>query len=584
MVVWLGRCRWAVVLPRAGVLALGMLSVCAGAAPASPFAYVAVTQPSKVAQFNAAGGALQPLSPPTVSGGASANGIIVSPDGRSVYVSDFGNAGVSEFSVGAGGVLTAKTPNPILTGPSPEGLAETPDGHNVYVANSAKIYQYNVGAGGLLSPKTPATVSPGPSGTMAVAVSPDGKSVYVADGLQHIYQFDVGTGGQLVAKNPAFVTAGFNPYDVVVSPDGKSVYTANHGDGTVSEFDVGAGGVLTPKTTATIAAGTNPYGLAVTPDGHNVYAVNNGSATVSEFDVGTGGALSAHSPATIATGTGPRQVAITPDGHSLYLTNTGAVGGTVSQYEIASGTLSLRSPATVTVGLVPNGIAVGPAAIKDTTAPTASITSPSSGAQYAEGQTVAAAYSCADPDGASDVASCSGTVPVGHAIPTSSPGAKTFTVQATDRAGNHGSATVHYTVIARPAVSHVSESKRTWREGSKRATFSRSGASVGTTFSFVLNEQATVTLTFTELVPGARVSGKCVARNRSNRHKPRCVRDVASGKLSFRGHAGVDKVHFEGRVSASKKLPIGAYALTIVAKNSLGGRSKPETLHFTVVK
>lgn len=258
MVVWLGRCRWAVALQRAGVLALGILITCVAPAAASPFAYVAVTQPSKVAQFNAASGALQPLSPSTVSGGASANGIIVSPDGRSVYVSDFGNSGVSEFTVGDSGVLTAKTANPILTGHSPEGLAETPDGRNVYVTNSAKIYHYDVGVGGLLSPKTPATVSSGPSGTMAVAVSPDGKSVYVADGLQHIYQFDVGAGGQLVAKNPAFVTAGFNPFDVVVSPDGKSVYTANHGDGTVSEFDVGAGGVLTPKTTATIAAATNP--------------------------------------------------------------------------------------------------------------------------------------------------------------------------------------------------------------------------------------------------------------------------------------------------------------------------------------
>ena len=565
-------------------MAFGMLGVCVAGAAASPFAYVAVTQPSKVAQFNAVSGALQPLSPSTVPGGASANGIIVSPDGRSVYVTDFGNSGVSEFTVGAGGVLTAKTPNPILTGPSPEGLAETPDGHNVYVANSAKIYQYNVGAGGLLSPKTPATVSSGPSGTMAVAVSPDGKSVYVADGFHFIYQFDVGAGGQLVAKSPAKVTAGFNPYDVIVSPDGKTVYTANHGDGTVSEFDVGAGGVLPPNPTATIAAGTNPYGLAVTPDGHNVYAVNNGSATVSEFDVGTGGALAAHSPATITTGTGPRQVAITPDGHSLYVTNTGAVGGTVSQYQIASGTLSPRSPATVTVGLVPNGIAVGPAAIRDTTAPTASITSPANGAQYAQGQTVTAAYSCTDPDGASDVASCSGTVPVGHSIATGSPGAKTFTVQATDRAGNHGSATVHYTVIATPAVSHVSESKRTWRVGSKRATFSRAGTPVGTTFSFALNEQATVTLTFTEVVTGRKVKGRCVAQNQSNRHKPSCARALAAGKLSFSGHTGADKVHFEGRVSASKKLPAGAYELTIVATNSLGGRSKPKTLRFTIVR
>ncbi len=473
-----------------------------------------------------------------------------------MYVTDFGNAGVSEFTVGAGGVLTAKTPSPIATGPSPEGLAETPNGQNLYVADSSKIYEYNVGAGGVLSAKSPATVSSGPSGAMAIAVSPDGQSVYVADGLNYVYQFDVGAGGQLVPKSPAKVAAGFNPYDVIVSPDGKSVYATNHGGDSVSEFDVGAGGELSPKSSPTISAGTNPYGLAITPDGDNVYVVNNGG-TVSEFDVGAGGVLSAHSPATINAGTGPRQVAITPDGHSLYVTDTG--GSAVSQYAIAAGTLSPGTPATVPVGPLPNGIAVGPLTATDTTPPTVSVSTPAAGAEYAQGQKVRAAFTCSDPDGAGDVASCVGTVPSGQAIDTSSPGDKTFTVLATDRAGNRGSATIHYTVLAPPALSHASESHRRWREGSRRATLARARTPVGTTFRFALNEPASVELTF-------KLAGRKV-----------------KGALSFHGHAGTNKVSFDGRLGGSKKLPLGAYTLTIVATNALGKRSNPTMLRFTVV-
>jgi hypothetical protein len=60
---------------------------------------------------------------------------------------------------------------------------------------------------------------------------------------------------------------------------------------------------------------------------------------------------------------------------------------------------------------------------------------------------VAADYSCSD-DG-SGIASCSGSVADGAALDTGSPGQKTFTVNASDKAGNPASKSVSYSVVDR---------------------------------------------------------------------------------------------------------------------------------------
>ena len=59
---------------------------------------------------------------------------------------------------------------------------------------------------------------------------------------------------------------------------------------------------------------------------------------------------------------------------------------------------------------------------------------------------------------------------------------------------------------------------------------------------------------------------------------------VTQGTLSFPGHAGLNKVVFQGRISPSKRLGLGAYALGITATNSVGERSSPRSLNFTIVK
>ena len=82
--------------------------------------------------------------------------------------------------------------------------------------------------------------------------------------------------------------------------------------------------------------------------------------------------------------------------------------------------------------------------VVDATPPSITVTAPADGAVYAVGDQVTADYSCADEH--SGVASCVGSVAAGAAVDTGSVGEKTFTVEASDNAGNTASKTVSYAV------------------------------------------------------------------------------------------------------------------------------------------
>jgi hypothetical protein len=74
----------------------------------------------------------------------------------------------------------------------------------------------------------------------------------------------------------------------------------------------------------------------------------------------------------------------------------------------------------------------------DKTAPTLTVTAPIAGA-YVLNATVASAYTCAD--GTSGISTCTGPAPSGANLDTSAVGPQTFTVTATDLAGNHATMT-----------------------------------------------------------------------------------------------------------------------------------------------
>lgn len=90
--------------------------------------------------------------------------------------------------------------------------------------------------------------------------------------------------------------------------------------------------------------------------------------------------------------------------------------------------------------------AVTPVVIPDKENPTAAIASPLDGARVTRGAALTASYSCAD-TGGSLLASCTGTVPDGAPLDTSTVGMRTFQVTAVDGAGNQSTAYATYTVV-----------------------------------------------------------------------------------------------------------------------------------------
>ena len=101
----------------------------AAPAQAAPFVYVTNQDQgvSSISQYEVgAGGLLAPLDPPKVFGGIANQGVAVSPNGESVYVSNTLSDTVSQYDVGADGTLTPKSPATVAAGFRPTALAVTP--------------------------------------------------------------------------------------------------------------------------------------------------------------------------------------------------------------------------------------------------------------------------------------------------------------------------------------------------------------------------------------------------------------------------------------------------------------------------
>ncbi|MGO9750540.1 MAG: hypothetical protein ACLP22_03305 [Solirubrobacteraceae bacterium] len=148
-----------------------------------------------------------------------------------------------------------------------------------------------------------------------------------------------------------------------------------------------------------------------------------------------------------------------------------------------------------------------------------------------------------------------------------------------------GDAFVGTQAIPPPRLSGVRESHREWRARSDRKRIQGlPPESVGTVFSFVLSEQAQITVTFTESFPGRRVDHRCVRMTPKDRHHFRCTRTIVLGTLATNGRKGRNRVPFAGRLSPSHSLGPGRYAALIDAVNATGQRSQQHSLTFTIVR
>jgi hypothetical protein len=134
-----------------------------------------------------------------------------------------------------------------------------------------------------------------------------------------------------------------------------------------------------------------------------------------------------------------------------------------------------------------------------------------------------------------------------------------------------------------PVLSELAQTHAVWREGNRPATISSTRAPVGTTFSFILNEQASVRLLITRQLSGRKVAHRCVAQTKANAKHGSCTRTEPAGGLSLAGHGGANSVFFDGQLSPTRGLKPGRYVVAITAANA-AGTSAIHRLSFLVVR
>ena len=179
----------------------------------------------------------------------------------------------------------------------------------------------------------------------------------------------------------------------------------------------------------------------------------------------------------------------------------------------------------------------------------------------------------------------------------SSPGQRTVTVTGVDAAGNTAQTSQTFTINAAavppppkpgpgprpalkaPVLSGLQQSNARWLlQKAKRGP----KLPVGTTFRFRLDRAAQVRFTFSQIVSGRRVNGRCVKATKTNRSKRRCDRAQAAGTLNVAGKAGANSVTFRGKLGGSALRP-GRYRLLVTALAD-GKRSTAKSVQFTIVR
>lgn len=133
-------------------------------------------------------------------------------------------------------------------------------------------------------------------------------------------------------------------------------------------------------------------------------------------------------------------------------------------------------------------------------------------------------------------------------------------------------------------LTHLSQSNRTWRETHTGSNARRKPATpVGTDFTFMLSEPATVRLTFTQLLPGKRVGEKCVASRPRASTRPSCSRRRLRGLLEIVARVGANLIAFHGSLPHGSLLPVGRYSVSVVA-DAATSHSSAQTLDFTIIR
>lgn len=186
----------------------------------------------------------------------------------------------------------------------PKGVSISPDGRTLYVTNYGNSNLANVTLYDAATLAQTGAINV-PGIVVESVLSPDGRTLYVSNFTRGTVQFiDLDT--RRVTRE---VRAGRHPKVLALSRDGARLFVANWGGHDVTEIDTSRATV-----TRTMRAGRNPRGMAVTRTGR-LYVANFNSHTI---DVYEGSQMETHRRIDPVCRI-PRHLALSPDEARLYV-------------------------------------------------------------------------------------------------------------------------------------------------------------------------------------------------------------------------------------------------------------------------
>jgi len=301
-----------------------------GAAATAPKAYVGLFKDDAVAVIDTA----QNKVVGTISVPKGPHGLVITPDGRKVYVSSDGASTVSVIDTASDRVIGT-----IEVGANPHGLAVSGDGRRVLAlgwgTNRVLVID---------------TATDRVTGEMPVAqphngsLSRDGSIAWVGaqqQGATALVRLDLTAG-----KETARVALDKTPRGLELSPDGKRVFFTLAGIESIQVLDTASNQIV-----AQIPVGASPHYAPFTPDGRWALAVVQGPGELAILDTGTNTVAAA-----VPVGKAPHWSTSSSDGRIAYVTNEAT--NDVSVVDLAG----RRVLATIPVGTAPRKIAVQPGA------------------------------------------------------------------------------------------------------------------------------------------------------------------------------------------------------------------------------
>ncbi|QLE70513.1 hypothetical protein FGW37_01860 [Streptomyces rectiverticillatus] len=284
------------------------------------------------------------VTPVALAPGSRPHGVAVTPDSRYAVTADHGTATVSLVDP-RGGTYTIGAD--VVQCRQPDGVVLSKDGRTMYVADFGEAQPGLLGgqiavltrdASGRWAHTSVIDAQTGQlSGPHEMALSPDERLLYVAD-YQNNTVSVLGRDGdgdawafrRIITKSPALK----EPYGLALSPDGATLYVSNAADnrGTVEMFDVADG---KGDFTGTIIIRPNQkdvhLGLALSPDGRFLYAADEELSAGAQAATGTvyGVLLDEHKRAVVVANAASAVGIDTPSGlvcrddHTLCVVNQG---------------------------------------------------------------------------------------------------------------------------------------------------------------------------------------------------------------------------------------------------------------------